>query len=370
MDRAARFETCDWEQPIHEGGYITMLLPEIQQARAFARLLGARAHLEIAEGKYDQAVRTFQTGYSQSRQVAQSPTIVSGLVGVTIADMMSYQVQQFIERPDAPNLYWALSTLPRPLVDMRLGGEAESNLLYLEFPELRDIDQKKLSPDAWRVLLRKIQDDVAQVESYISKWSRAAGASEAKATAKPISIEAIYPRAKRYLIEHGLAAAKVEAMPVAQAVLLYSVNIYIERSDAEFKWFFLPVSEADTQLQVTERVQRDAAAAERGIFSRILSYSVWPETATAAKEAETRCQWKIAVLRICEALRLHAAAHEGRWPEHLTDITAVPVPVNPYDGKPFVYERKGDKATLTCSERGPKYEPWRYEITLKQKPAP
>ena len=68
------------------------------------------------------------------------------------------------------------------------------------------------------------------------------------------------------------------------------------------------------------------------------------------KEAETRLQWDIAVLRICEAMRLYAASHDGRWPEHLTDITEVPLPVNPYEGKPFVYQRYADKAVVTCSE--------------------
>ena len=143
MERAARCESCDWQQPIREGNFISILLPEIQQSRTYARLLSAKAHLEIAQGKYDQAVRTLQTGYAEARQVAQSPTLVSGLVGVTIASIMSYQVQQFIQQPDAPNLYWALSTLPRPLVDFRLAGEAESKILYLQFPELRDLEQEK-----------------------------------------------------------------------------------------------------------------------------------------------------------------------------------------------------------------------------------
>jgi hypothetical protein len=65
-------------------------------------------------------------------------------------------------------------------------------------------------------------------------------------------------------------------------------------------------------------------------------------------------------------MRLHAAGHEGRWPDHLSEITAVPVPANPYDGRPFVYQRHGDKAVLT-SEKGPKHMPWSYEITLMPK---
>ncbi len=150
MERAARFESCDWELPIREGNFINMLLPEVQQSRTYARLLSAKAHLEIAEGKYDEAVRTLQTGYAEARHVGAMADARERLVGVTIAGIMSDQVQQFIQQPDAPNLYWALSTLPRPLVDFRLAGEAESNILYLQFPELRDLDKKKLSPDEWR----------------------------------------------------------------------------------------------------------------------------------------------------------------------------------------------------------------------------
>ena len=32
--------------------------------------------------------------------------------------MMSGQVETFIQQPDAPNLYWALTQLPDPVVDI------------------------------------------------------------------------------------------------------------------------------------------------------------------------------------------------------------------------------------------------------------
>ena len=58
---------------------------------------------------------------------------------------------------------------------------------------------------------------------------------------------------------------------------------------------------------------------------------------SAAKHAETRNDWNIAMLRIFEAMRLYAATHDGQWPDRLSDITEVPIPVNPFDGKPFLY---------------------------------
>ena len=352
MERAARFESCDWQQPIRDGNYIAILIPEVQQARTFARLLSAKAHLEIAEGKYDEAVRTLQTGYAQARHVAQSPIIVSSLVGVTIAGVMSYQVQQFIQQPDAPNLYWALSTLPRPVVDFWRGGEAESNFLYLQFPELRDLDKKQLAPEEWRELLNRIVAELPKLSVGESP--------EACQTAIIALAVQGYPHAKRYLIERGRTAAEVEAMPVAQVVLLYTVHLYEELSDEQFKWFFLPASEAGDGPQRANQHMREVFAAKREIIP--LASLLLPAS-TAAKNAETRCQWNIAMLRIFEAMRLYAANHDGRWPDRLSDITEVPIPTNPCDGKPFIYQRQDDKALLT-SQIGPRGVPWRYEITF------
>jgi hypothetical protein len=337
---------------------MTMPLREIQYAREYARLLGAKAHLEIAEGEYDQAVRTLQVGYAEARQVAQSPTIVSSLVGVTIAGIMSNQVQQFIEQPNAPNLYWALSTLPRPLVDFRLGGEAESNLLYLQFPELRELDKKKLSPDEWRELFKRIVDESAPIMEIETRVSQA----QYRASIMLLAISS-YPWAKRYLVERGRAAEEVEAMPVAQVVLLYTVKLYDELSDNQFKWFYLPFAEAGAGIRRADRELRQALLKQREIipFAAVLL-----PASMAAKQAETRLEWSVAGLRVMEAMRLYAASHHGCWPERLGDITEVPVPVNPYDGKPFVYKRHGDKVLLTV-ERGPRGFHWGYEITLKQK---
>jgi hypothetical protein len=360
IERAAQFESCDWEQPIREGNYIAVTLPEIQGSRSYARLLSAKAHLEIAEGKYAEAVRTLQCGYAEARHVAQSQTLVSGLVGLAIASIMSNQVQQLIQQPDAPNLYWALSTLPRPPVDTRPGAEAESSMLYLQFPELRDLKKKKLSPDEWRALLKRTIDNIYGIGLVGGGPFPTKEASMAVFTLAAVQG---YPRAKQYLIGQGRSAAEVEAMPVAQVVLLYTMEIYEELSDNQFKWFFLPASEANEGLARANRQMMKAFAANREIIpiARFFLPAI-----LAAKHAEIRCEWTFAMLRIFEAMRLYAAAHDGQWPDRLSDISDVPIPANPVDGKPFVYQRQGNKAILT-SQSGPRNVPWRHEITLMQK---
>jgi hypothetical protein len=54
---------------------------------------------------------------------------------------------------------------------------------------------------------------------------------------------------------------------------------------------------------------------------------------------------RIALLRHIEAIRLYVAEHQGKLPEKLSDIT-VPLPVDPFTGKPFRYVLDGTTAHL------------------------
>jgi hypothetical protein len=56
-----------------------------------------------------------------------------------------------------------------------------------------------------------------------------------------------------------------------------------------------------------------------------------------------RVDQRIALLRHVEALRLYAAEHDGTLPAKLCDV-AVPLPVDPFTGKPIRYEVVGDTA--------------------------
>ena len=81
-----------------------------------------------------------------------------------------------------------------------------------------------------------------------------------------------------------------------------------------------------------------------------------------------RLQRDVAALQCIEAIRLYAAAHGGKFPNQLSDITDVPVPDNPATGKPFVYRRSGSKATLEGLSPGDsqKEEVLTYELNLKE----
>ena len=88
----------------------------------------------------------------------------------------------------------------------------------------------------------------------------------------------------------------------------------------------------------------------------------------SAVSARIRSQREIDQLRVVEALRLHAA-QTGRWPDKLDDITIVPVPLDPWNHKPFEYSVKNGVATLEPLDQppmggGPGVNS-RYELTLR-----
>lgn len=334
LQRAARCEHCDWLLPIHEGDFFAIHLPELQQTRTFARLLALKVRLQVAEGEFDEAIRTLQAGYAMGRHVAEGQTLINGLVGVAICDIMSHQLQELIQQPAAPNLYWALTMLPRPVVDMQPGIEAEMDSLYLMLPELRDLDETPRTADQWRDLLHRF-------------WEKVAGYAELSQTAaRPEALTVLgiagYPMAKDSLIERGRSPEAVEAMSVPQVILIYTIETYEELRDDLFKWFYVPYSEAVDGSREAEENLRRAVMERREILpvANVLLPAI-----RAAHTAIARNNREIAGLRTIEALRIYAAANEGRLPEQLDDLS-VPVPVDPFTGQPFHYHLDGETAVL------------------------
>ncbi|MBM4092252.1 MAG: hypothetical protein FJ276_22915 [Planctomycetes bacterium] len=358
---AARCESCDWDLPIREEMFYAILLPDVQQTRQFGRVLALQARVHIAHHEYDQALETLQMGYALGRHVAEQPTLVSNLVAIAIHGQMLGRMMEWIQQPDSPNLYWALSALPRPMVDLRRAMEVEMYSIYFSFPELRDLDTKDYPPAYWQYLLDK----------YVREFAKLMGAPPAPEVQRVMTAALVlqgYPKAKQWLIEQGRKAEDVEKMPVAQVVLLYTVHTYDELRDDMFKFLFVPFVEAKKGLQQAEEKLQDAIHA-RGREIIPLASVVLPAVG-AVKNAEVRGQREIALLRVLEALRLYASKH-GRLPDSLNDITEVPIPKDPVRDEPFTYQAH-DRRSAVLEVLGPPGT-WggypsgaRYEIELKK----
>ncbi len=351
LDRAARRESVDWQLPIRDEPFYTILLPELQQMRSFGRLVAARARMQIADGQYDDAVETLKTGYALSRHVAAGPTLIHALVGMAIADMMNRQIEDLIQQPGAPNLYWALASLPRPFIDIRGGMEAEKSALYFSYPMLQDLERTDRGKEYWADALQEF-------------WREFLKLSDSDADSfvgQPVVVAALslkgYPLAKQVLVEQGMPIEKVEAMPVPQVILLASIRLYERLRDDHFKWFYVPYGQhGDGLRQAEEQLNRY----QEQQLEIIPIASMLLPALSAVRSTTVRSDRQITALQAVEAIRMHAA-RTGKLPAALAEV-APPVPSDPVTGKPFEYRLEGDTAHL----EGPilRDRPLRVEITL------
>ena len=77
---------------------------------------------------------------------------------------------------------------------------------------------------------------------------------------------------------------------------------------------------------------------------------------------------KITALQCIEGLRLYAGSHDGKFPEKLSDVTDIKIPVDPVTKKPFSYKSTGSEAVLEleATEASEGRDAVRYELKLKE----
>jgi hypothetical protein len=147
-DWAARLDAPDWQMLLKvKTDGVGLLLPDLSNLRTLADPLKVRFRAEIALGRFDAATRTAQTMFALSRHLGQHPTLVGNLVGFAIATVAIGPLEEMLEQPGCPNLYWALTSLPSPLVAIDKGMEGERLLTSPGFHDLDDhapMSQEKL----------------------------------------------------------------------------------------------------------------------------------------------------------------------------------------------------------------------------------
>jgi hypothetical protein len=363
VDIGARRDHCDWQMldRLRKDG-IMMLLPDIQMFREYGTLLALRARLEMAQGKFDKAAYTLQTGFALARHLDQAPTLITGLVGLAIANIMCNQIETMIQLPDAPNFYWALADLPRPFISLRTGFQSEKISIDSMFPEVR---AALTNPKSGPMSVQKVQETLDQL-SLLAALSDS-GNRQGMRFGAAVMAAKIYPVAKKYLMQRGRTPEQVDALPVVQVALMYALVQFDKHFDNFYKWHNLPFWEMkpgmDKAMQQL-KLSKSKVMTTGGIpIAELFMPAVERVFLTRA-----RFDRRIAALRCVEAIRLYAAAHQGKLPESLSDIKDVPIPIDPVTGKSFEYRVEKGKAILIG--RWPQGQPatdlntLRYELTL------
>src|SRR5262249_28663560 len=203
-------QRAEWEYTFDAGDPIGMLLPDMQNMRNYVPVLVLQARLAMAEGDHAAAIRTLQTGFSFGQHVAEAPLLMSTLSAIAMRSILPDTVLDLIERRDAPNLYWALTALPRPLIRLRKGYEFEQAMPLLQFPDLASLDRPRAAAQ-WDEVLRRLRKEFERIVEFDRHGKPL---PEGTTAADPASKSPDLAAARQYLTQQRrLPAPRANALP-------------------------------------------------------------------------------------------------------------------------------------------------------------
>jgi hypothetical protein len=250
--------------------------------------------------------------------------------------------EELIQAPDAPNLYWAVTALPSPFLDLRRPMWGEIALMSRTLPSLRSTDPADMTPQQAQALADEAVKAMAQIcgEQMPSLAQKLAVAA---------LVEQSYPEAKSFLLAQGHKAEAVETMSHAQVVALRFQQQLGQMRDDLLKWIYVPYWQGHAGMEEAEKRIREVKKPE-SVECALFGLAV--PAISKVYSAHARTERQIAGLRCAEAIRLYAATHDGKLPQALADIKEVPLPVDPFTGKGLdawyavAAEPGGDRAVL------------------------
>jgi hypothetical protein len=351
VDRAARLDNPDWQILLKiKADGIKTLLPDLLQIRGLTRALQQRFRSEVAISRFDEAIRTAKTMFAMSRHLDAHPTLIGNLVGIETANLAIAALDEMLAQPGCPNLYWALTNLPAPLVTFESGRAGERLMVSTVFDGLNSeapmsAAELKKFIDSLDVLLG--DGDAAKANARVRAWIDERARDQARIAA-----------ASARLIKSGIPEKAVRSFSTDQLILLDEKRECDVRFDDVTKILGFPA------WQVELLAENAKPSKEPALFADALVSEEY-----AVRRSQGRLEQRIALVIHVEALRMYAAEHNGAFPSRLADIS-VPLPADPFRGKAFRYEATGKTAhvrgTPPESERKNVGYSVHYEITVRE----
>jgi hypothetical protein len=314
-------------------------LLEVEPLKVLGTALQVRFRGQMAGRHYDEAVGTGKTMFALARHLGEYPAAPANRTGLTIAALALDSLDEMVQQSGCPNLYWALTDLPAPLVDVRKGLQGHRVQVATELKALRD--DAAMTPAAAADLVGRLSGGLGYEREQVGKPPRNLRAELKTRADDPARVRA----ARRRLVVDGRSWVTLALFPPAQVILLDEQRAYEIERDEVLKLLALPPVQAEALAA--------RPAGEPGLFADLV-----PDLA-GIRRAQAKVDQRVAALRHVEALRMYAAGHGGQLPRSLADI-GLPLPANPVTGTPFGYTLDG----LTAHLRGA--DGVHFEITMRK----
>ena len=330
--RGSKMTECDWNLPMKEQGYMT-LLPHLAPMKNLGRLIILQAKLDFYRGNVEQALDCIGACFRIAQHIAKGGTLIEGLVANAVIQQAIQALEEFMQSPDCPNLYWPLTQLSSPLLDTKDSMRWEMSAEILFDPADLRKGPKHYSTEAWRKLVDKFYSLMGDAgrDEFTRDWlSTGVGLVN-------------YPHAKKLLLDVGFTQNEVDSMPVSEALIRQAWEEITHTRDERMKWYGLPywqnykaLGELDEGLGFMDKAD---------LFS-IINRMLIPALSKAQQKFVMLDQ-KIAMLRAIEACRMQLAETPDQplseWPDVAIDFAA---PIDPGTGSPILIRSVGDFTEL------------------------
>lgn len=336
---AALRRDCEWQLPVdeYETTLYNMLLPELESLSDLIRVLSIQIQIDIHDGHLEDALTNIRTGFAMGRHLGDAPFLLHPLVGIAMSRMMKDRVLQLTQAKAAPNLFWSLAALPRPLVDMRQAVEFEAYSALMMFPEIARADNVGGS--------RSIADFNAVLDRFEELGNNSFELGEEGEPRKQLQKTLNNPKAmdavRSFLVKDaGYNQSKVDSLAPTQLLMIRERILYQRLSDKFLAASLLPYHQAREFYG-----QWNAEYANSQHQGKLPLLAAFLPAFGKTNEVSLRLLRSVEALKIVESIRSYTATNDGQLPESLDNLT-LPVSVDPINGKAFHYKRDGDDATL------------------------
>jgi hypothetical protein len=355
LDDAGRCESGGLDAAWRDVG-VDALLPQLNPMRGLANLLRVRGRQQARAGDVAGAIDTVRLTYQLARAVGDGGPLICGLVGVGIAAIGDTELSTVMDLRDAPNLYWALSTVPGPIVWFRRSMEAERRFQARRMPVLAGARTADAQPGDLDVMLNVTENA-----------HRGPGHARPTTSPSPMMLVAAkmfvatHPEVTAYYARrHGVGTEAAAKADPAVLYATYVVGRFQDGSDDIHKLLGQPYP------LLIPLMNRLAAADEKEGLSNFNMFAILAPSLTRPIEGYAQGDRTRAALTAVEALRSYAAAHDGHLPAALADVTDTPVPDNPVTGRPFEYRLANGTATLGDHDPLLADRPLEYTIRIRK----
>ncbi|MBI9018521.1 MAG: hypothetical protein JEZ07_14810 [Phycisphaerae bacterium] len=352
--------SCQWPQNIRSKGLSASMPYSSIYLRQTSQIFALKARKNIAEGKYDQALELTKTLLIVSKHIAHERGTIGNLHASRMFKLPLDTLEILIQKPDAPNLYWALATLPDPFFDIKKISEIEIFLFNFHkspsFKSYEKILTEILTADQAKELAL---EQFNYMQNTKGKWI---DIPEDKIISCLLKY---YPQARKYLLANGWLTEKIDNMEKLQISMIYTLELAQHSIQRLHRWFNIPYHQAINKIKSEQEAIKGLLKSHQDLPGNILLSS----TSNIKKSycMFTTVDRRIRALRIIEALKLHV--HKtGKLPDSLSQIKCVPIPIDPITGKDFRYKLKNNIATIDCTLGDPelKNQEFIYEIKLRK----